>query len=191
MTTALPLKNQSAYLHYCSEVRASIQQNNPGIKSVDIVKKQGEGWKSLSVADKQKYEEIAKVDKERYLKEKSDWTASNPGVVIEKKVKVKRAKKVAAAAPAGEEEIVILDEELAQPPAPVVVVPVPVPAPAAAVVAEPAEVKKKAPNKFQNFCKVYRPKLKVEKPTLQPKEVLTELGVLWKALSVEEQEKYI
>ena len=39
MTTALPLKNQSAYLHYCSEVRASIQQNNPGIKSVDIVKK--------------------------------------------------------------------------------------------------------------------------------------------------------
>jgi len=48
MTTALPQKNQSAYLHYCSEVRASIQQNNPGIKSVDIVKKQGEGWKSLS-----------------------------------------------------------------------------------------------------------------------------------------------
>lgn len=189
MTTALPLKNQSAYLHFCSEVRASIQQNNPGIKSVDIVKKQGEGWKSLSVADKQKYEEIAKVDKERYLKEKSDWTASNPGVVIEKKVKVKRAKKVAATTPAVEEEIVILDEELAQPPAPVVV-PVPVPA-AAAVVAEPVEVKKKAPNKFQNFCKVYRPKLKVEKPTLQPKEVLTELGVLWKALSVEEQEKYI
>jgi hypothetical protein len=189
MTTALPLKNQSAYLHYCSEVRASIQQNNPGIKSVDIVKKQGEGWKSLSVADKQKYEEIAKTDKERYLKEKSDWTVSNPGVVIEKKVKAKRAKKVAAAAV--EEEIVILDEELAQPPAPVVV-PVPAPAAAAAVVAEPAvEVKKKAPNKFQNFCKVYRPKLKVEKPTLQPKEVLTELGVLWKALSVEEQEKYI
>ena len=40
MTTALPQKNQSAYLHYCSGIRASIQLNNPGIKSVEIVKKQ-------------------------------------------------------------------------------------------------------------------------------------------------------
>ena len=181
MTTALPQKNQSAYLHYCSVVRASIQLNNPGIKSVEIVKKQGEGWKNLSVNEKQKFEETAKVDKERYLKEKDEWTTNNPGVVIEKKVKVKRAKKAAAVV---EEEIVILDEELAAPE------PVAVPVPTVVVVVAP-EVKKKPLNKFQNFCKVFRPKLKVDKPTLQPKEVLTELGVMWKALSVAEQDKYI
>jgi structure-specific recognition protein 1 len=185
MTTVLPLKNKSGYLHYCSDVRPTIQKAFPDIKSVDIVKKQGDGWKSLSAEDKQKYEEKAKVDKERYLKEKDEWALKNPGVVIEKKVKVKRAKK-AVANPAEEEEIVILDEELVQeeaPVAPVVVAP---------VVEEAVKEKKaRAPNKFQNFCKAYRPKLKVEKPKLQPKEVLTELGALWKALSPEEQEKYV
>lgn len=185
MTTALPLKNKSGYLHYCSDVRPTIQKAFPDIKSVDIVKKQGDGWKSLSAEDKQKYDEKAKVDKERYLKEKDEWALKNPGVVIEKKVKVKRAKK-AVANPAEEEEIVILDEELVQeeaPVAPVVVAP---------VVEEAVKEKKaRAPNKFQNFCKAYRPKLKVEKPKLQPKEVLTELGALWKALSPEEQEKYV
>ena len=94
---------------------------------------------------------------------------------------MKRAKKAAAVV---EEEIVILDEELAAPE------PVAVPVPTVVVVVAP-EVKKKPLNKFQNFCKVFRPKLKVDKPTLQPKEVLTELGVMWKALSVAEQDKYI
>lgn len=185
MTTVLPLKNKSGYLHYCSDVRPTIQKAFPDIKSVDIVKKQGDGWKSLSAEDKQKYEEKAKVDKERYLKEKDDWALKNPGVVIEKKVKVKRGKKAAATPAAAEdEEIVILDDELVQEP-------VPVPAAVVPEVVEIKEKKARAPNKFQNFCKAYRPKLKVEKPKLQPKEVLTELGALWKALSPEEQEKYV
>jgi hypothetical protein len=189
MTTVLPLKNKSGYLHYCSDVRPTIQKAFPDIKSVDIVKKQGDGWKTLSAENKQKYEEKAKVDKERYLKEKDEWALKNPGVVIEKKVKVKRTKKAVSATPAEEEEIVILDEELVQEEAPAVVVPVVVDAPV--VVEEAKEKKARAPNKFQNFCKAYRPKLKVEKPKLQPKEVLTELGALWKALSTEEQEKYV
>jgi hypothetical protein len=196
MTTALPLKNKSGYLHYCADVRSTIVKSNEGIKSVDIVKKMGEGWKALSDGEKQKYEKRAVDDKERYLKEKDEWTASNPGVVIEKKVKAKRTKKDA---PAAEEEIVILDEELVQE-EPVVAAKVPAgkkKAVAAAVepvaaAAEPvAEKKARAPNKFQNFCKLERPKLKVSKPQLQPKEVLTELGALWKALSPQEQDKFI
>lgn len=198
-TTAaeLPLKNKSGYLHYCADVRPTIVKSNDGIKSVDIVKKMGEGWKALSDGEKQKYEKRASDDKERYLKEKEQWTLNNPGVVIEKKVKVKRGGKKP---PSPEEEIVMLDGELVQedeaPPAPVVVTKkaqkVEV---AAAVVEEPvaavAEKKARAPNKFQNFCKLERPKLKVSKPQLQPKEVLTELGALWKALSPTEQEKFI
>jgi hypothetical protein len=188
MTTALPLKNKSGYLHYCSDIRPVIRKSFPDIKSVDIVKKQGDGWKNLSDEEKYKYEEKAKVDKERYLKEKDEWAMSNPNVIIEKKVKVKRAKKAVAAPAAEEEEIVILDEELVQEDAPAAVV-----APAAVAIVEEAvkEKKARAPNKFQNFCKVLRPKLKVDKPKLQPKEVLTELGAMWKALSPEEQEKYV
>lgn len=199
MTTALPLKNKSGYLHYCSDVRSTIVKSNEGIKSVDIVKKMGEGWRALSDGEKQKYEKRAVDDKERYLKDKDEWNASNPGIVIEKKVKAKRTKKQDA--PAAEEEIVILDEELVQE-EPVVAVKVPAGkkkavAVAAAVepvaaAAEPvAEKKARAPNKFQNFCKLERPKLKVSKPQLQPKEVLIELGALWKALSTQEQDKFI
>ena len=183
MTTALPLKNKSGYLHYCSDVRSTIEKTNPGIKSVDIVKKMGEGWKAISADEKLKYEKRASEDKERYLSQKSEWTTNNPGVVIEKKVKVKRAKKAAAV----EEEIVIMDDELVQED--------PVVAPAAVAVVESpapvAEKKARVPNKFQNFCTFYRPKLKVDKPQLKPKEVLTELGALWKALSTQEQDSYI
>lgn len=200
MTTALPLKNKSGYLHYCADVRSTIVKSNEGIKSVDIVKKMGEGWKALSDGEKQKYEKRAVDDKERYVKEKDEWTAKNPGVVVEKKTKTKRAKKQPAAAV--EEEIVILDEELVQEDPVVVAKPAATGGKKKAAVVEPvvvaaaepvvlSEKKARAPNKFQNFCKLERPKLKVSKPQLQPKEVLTELGALWKALSTEEQEKFV
>ena len=186
MTTELPIKNKSGYLHYCSDVRETIKKNEPDIKSVDIIKKMGQGWKSLSQEEVKKYETKAAADKERFLREKQEWTLKNPNAVIEKKTKTKRTKKQVETP----EEIVIMDDELVQESDPVVV-----PEPVAAV-PEPAAVeaatdgKKKKPNKFQNFCKKQRPILKSQKPTLQPKEVLTELSVLWKALSQSEQESY-
>lgn len=211
MTSTLPKRPVSDYIHYCAVARDQIKSANPDMKTKDIVVQMGASWKQLTPEEKEKYSALAKLDKERYTKEMESWTANNPGVVIEKKVKVKKAKKAVAAVaddevPAAEEEIVISEEELVQPavtekpkktrkaktvaaPEPVAAPPapvVPVPAPAAA----PAEKEKKPPSRYQNFLKVQRPLLKESKPDLKPKDVLTELGAMWSKLSLKEQEQY-
>lgn len=204
MTSTLPRRPVSDYIHYCADAREQIKKANPEMKTKDIVIQMGAGWKLLSPEQKEKYSAKAKLDKERYTLEMESWTANNPGVVIEKKVKVKKAKKTDAApavAAEPEEEIVIEEEELVQPTpekakkprkakavaAPVVAVAAPLVA-AAPVVATAAPEKK--PSKYQNFLKIQRPLLKETKPELKPKEVLTELGAMWKRLTPEEQEKY-
>lgn len=198
-SSSVPIKNKSGYLLYCSDVRETIKASNPEIKSVEIVKRMGEGWRNLADDKKKGYEDRAIVDKERFLKEKEAWVASNPGVDMTVTKTKKRVKKATTAEPEPE-EIVIMDHELVQeevveaPLAPkkrgtkkaVVTEPV-VEAPAPVVV---VEEKKKPLNKFQNFCSIQRAKLKVEKPQLKPKEVTTELGALWKALSPQEQEAF-
>ena len=203
-SSSLPIKNKSGYLLYCSDVRETIKAGNPEIKSVEIVKRMGEGWRNLAEDKKKGYEDRAVLDKERFLKEKEAWVASNPGVEMTVPKTKKRAKKEKATTTVADpEEIVIMDHELVQevaveaPPAPtkkraskkatadVVAEPV-VEAPAPVVVEE----KKKPLNKFLNFCSIQRAKLKVEKPHLKPKEVTTELGALWKALSPQEQEAF-
>ena len=209
MTSTLPKRPVSDYIHYCAVARDQIKSANPDMKTKDIVVQMGASWKQLTPEEKEKYSALAKLDKERYTKEMESWTANNPGVVIEKKVKVKKAKKAVAAAdevPAAEEEIVISEEELVQPavtekpkktrkaktvtaPEPVAAPPAPV-APAPAPAAAPAEKEKKPPSRYQNFLKVQRPLLKESKPDLKPKDVLTELGAMWSKLSLKEQEQY-
>jgi hypothetical protein len=198
-SSSVPIKNKSGYLLYCSDVRETIKSSNPEIKSVEIVKRMGEGWRNLADDKKKDYEDRAIVDKERFLKEKEAWIASNPGVDMTITKTKKRAKKEKVVTNGEPEEIVIMDHELVQEatPAPkkrgskkvataVVAEPV-VEAPAPVVV---TEEKKKPLNKFQNFCSIQRAKLKVEKPQLKPKEVTTELGAMWKALSPQEQEAF-
>ena len=170
-------KNKSAYLHFCSEERIKIKGEQPDIKSTDIVKVMGERWKALTDKDKEKYDALAKVDKERYLGEKQTYLEQNPPV---KKTKGKKKKEEA---------------EVEAPPSPPVEITVEVP-----VVEEPVQeaekteekkAGKRAPNKYLNFCKVQRPLLKAQKPDLQQKQVLTELSAMWKALSEAEQAKYV
>lgn len=211
--TSVIVKNKSGYLLFCDDVRESIKKENPEIKSVDVVKKMGDGWRNLPSDQKEAYQQKATVDKERYLKEKEQWAVENPGVIMEKKKpKAKREKKSAAPSAAAAEEIVILDHELVQEDAPVVEAPAPTKKAtkskakvAAATVVVPevvvtpeAEVKvdgepekkSKTLNKFQNFCAIQRPKLKAEKPQLKLKDISGELSVMWKALSPQEQDGF-
>jgi hypothetical protein len=211
MTSTLPKRPVSDYIHYCAVARDQIKTANPDLKTKDIVIQMGAGWKQLSPEEKEKYSALARLDKERYTKEMEAWTANNPGVVIEKKVKVKKAKKADEPAPvaepvgaAAEEEIVITEEELVQPvvaekpkktrKGKAVAAPEPTVAPVVVAepepVAAPVEKEKKPPSRYQNFLKAQRPLLKEAKPDLKPKEVLTELGAMWSKLSVKEQEQY-
>jgi hypothetical protein len=212
MTSTLPVKNKSGYLIYCSEVRETIKASNPEIKSVEIVKKMGDGWRTLSDDKKKDYEKKALADKERFLAEKEAWIANNPDADgLPKKVVKKRTKKASSSSAAEPEpEVVVVEEhELVQekaPPAPPAAPAAPVaPAPKKktkkAVAAAPAveapvakaplvltveDKKPKKMNKFQEFCSIEREKLKIEKPDLKPKEVVTELAAMWNALKEKE-----
>lgn len=168
-------KNKSAYLHFCSQERSKIKSEKPDIKSTDIVKVMGERWKALSEKDKEQYNVLAKVDKERYMSEKQAHLEQNPPVKKGKKKK--------------EDKVVVVE---AQPPSPPVEVEITTETvPEVEVVSKPEEKKVKKTNKYLNFCKAHRPILKAEKPDLQQKQVLTELSLIWKAMSEEEQAKYV
>jgi len=61
-----PKKPMSAYLMFGNTQRAKIKQENPDMKSADIMKKIAEEWKKLTSTEKEPYEHMAKRDKERF-----------------------------------------------------------------------------------------------------------------------------
>lgn len=57
-------RNKSAYIYFCIEQRPHLQET--GKPSKDIVKILGQKWSVLTISDKIKYVEQAKLDKQRY-----------------------------------------------------------------------------------------------------------------------------
>lgn len=64
-----PKKPLSSYMFYCKHSRTSIKEDNPEATFGQIGKLLGNTWKSMSKADKKKYEDMAAEDKERYKEE--------------------------------------------------------------------------------------------------------------------------
>ena len=66
----------TAYLFYSMEMRPKIGQDVSGSnRGRDIASKLGEGWRSLSVESRQRYETMASHDRERYYKEMTVYNA--------------------------------------------------------------------------------------------------------------------
>ena len=62
-------------MFFCKEERENVKLNNPEIDNKEILKELGLRWKDLKENDKEKlkhFENLAKDDKERFLKEKED-----------------------------------------------------------------------------------------------------------------------
>jgi len=76
-----PKKPLSSYLYFSKEVRKEITESNKGVNSKDISKIIGKKWTSLGSTEKKKYEDMAAVDNERYLKEVKETS----GPEVEKK----------------------------------------------------------------------------------------------------------
>lgn len=72
-----PKRPLSAYMHYTSERRKAIVEDQPDLKSrpTEVSKIIGAEWKELGEEAKAKWRKIAEVDKKRYEKEKKE-TAS-------------------------------------------------------------------------------------------------------------------
>ena len=66
---AQPKKARSSYLFYSEETRPLLKVQHPELGVMDIAKLQGEGWKGLTEAERQKYVRAAEEDKLRYVRE--------------------------------------------------------------------------------------------------------------------------
>jgi len=74
-----PIRAKSGYLMFCVENRPLVVAENPSITNTDIVTELAKRWqevKSAGGAELQKYVDFAKLDKERYEKEKIQFDES-------------------------------------------------------------------------------------------------------------------
>jgi len=68
-----PKQPLSGYVHFLNERRESVRGENPDITFSDLSKKLAAEWSALAEPEKNKYNELAKRDKDRYDKEFSDY----------------------------------------------------------------------------------------------------------------------
>ena len=131
-----PTRAKSGYLIFCVDKRPIVVSENPSITNTDVVTELAKRWNAVKSAggdELKKYEELAKLDKERYEQEKSVWNSNKPQdipeeevVVVEKtKKKVSKKKKEAvvpvdAGVEESKEEILEEDESAPVAPEPVV-----------------------------------------------------------------------
>ena len=96
-----PKKGKSAYLFFCEEERPKVKEDlGDEVKSSEVTTELGVRWRDLhedssSAATKRikKYMELAKQDKERYEREKAEYSPPTEEELKEKKEKKKVVKK--------------------------------------------------------------------------------------------------
>ncbi len=62
-------------MFFTTDKREEVKKNHPGIAFTDIAREISKLWAALSEANKKKYNDLAKKDKERYEKEKASYEA--------------------------------------------------------------------------------------------------------------------
>lgn len=80
-----PKKAAPPYFIFCKEYRARVVEENPDLKSTEIMSKLGAMWKELSEKEKKRYKELNEVDKQRYAKEMESYVPSPGFPQIKKK----------------------------------------------------------------------------------------------------------
>jgi hypothetical protein len=83
-----PRRNKSSYLIFCEERREHIKKNNPSISSTQLIRELGSAWKTVSAADKTRYEALAVKDKSRFEAEMRTYV---PPADLETRVRPKKA----------------------------------------------------------------------------------------------------
>eukprot|EP00698_Gefionella_okellyi_P013075 TRINITY_DN3557_c0_g1_i1.p1 TRINITY_DN3557_c0_g1~~TRINITY_DN3557_c0_g1_i1.p1 ORF type:complete len:352 (-),score=110.91 TRINITY_DN3557_c0_g1_i1:589-1644(-) len=74
----------SAYFIFAGEKRAQIKADHPDLSLVDVARKLGEQWSTVSPDEKQRYEKLAAEDKERYAADKAEWEEKHPGETLKR-----------------------------------------------------------------------------------------------------------
>mmetsp|Transcript_36257 Transcript_36257/g.65285 ORF Transcript_36257/g.65285 Transcript_36257/m.65285 type:complete len:384 (+) Transcript_36257:431-1582(+) len=70
-----PKRARGSFVFFTFDMRPKVVEEYPGIKFVDMGVVLGERWRALPATDKQKYEEMAQDDKQRFNKEMEEYSA--------------------------------------------------------------------------------------------------------------------
>ncbi len=74
-----PKRAKSAYIFFCSAMRATVKEEMGDAKATEVTRKLGKLWKQLTDEDKQPYQECAEADKKRYADEMEAYSGSSGG----------------------------------------------------------------------------------------------------------------
>lgn len=67
-----PRRPQCAFFFYIADRRASLREEQPGLKAMDTGRVLGDEWNKLTEEEKVPYQELAQKDRERYNEEKEE-----------------------------------------------------------------------------------------------------------------------
>eukprot|EP00731_Ephydatia_muelleri_P031009 Em0022g523a len=70
-----PKRNMCAFLHFCSEKRPKLKEDNPTATVGGMAKLLSSTWKEMSIEQRRPYEHLAERDKERYEQQKQAYEA--------------------------------------------------------------------------------------------------------------------
>lgn len=70
-----PKRARGSFVFFTFDMRPKVMEEYPGIKFVDMGVVLGERWRALPADQKQKYEEKAQEDKQRFNKEMEEYSA--------------------------------------------------------------------------------------------------------------------
>lgn len=88
-----PKKPLTSYMLFMSTMRSKIKEQNPDMNFADLSRAVAKDFKALTPDGKQKYEDMAKADKERYANEMKNYTPPSDEEVDEKRKKDPNAPK--------------------------------------------------------------------------------------------------
>ena len=72
-----PKRALSAWIIYTNEQRPKFKANNPEKSTTELTTLMSQEWRNMTDSDKKKYEDLAVVDKERYMKEKEEFESNS------------------------------------------------------------------------------------------------------------------
>ena len=164
-----PFKNHAYFvLSLFNQTRNSLRQSNPDMKNTDLMKHLGEMWRELKPELKEKYETMAKLDKERYEKQLSGYVAPQgmtpTGRPRTTKKDANNNNAVSDGTPARKSRKTKENYDPARP--------------------------KRAISAYFYFSAKTRDEVKKENPDFKMTQVAKRLGVLWAGLSEEERKPF-
>jgi hypothetical protein len=168
-------KNKSSYMFFCIEERDTIKKDRPELNNKELVTELARRWgvvKELEHERLKGFQELAKADKERYLKEKENLKQEPVNGSLtenEPETKPKKTKRTKKSDTTNKLDTTETSKSLS-------------------VRIEP---KKTKINGYLNFCKKMRETVKKNNPDLiLATSIQKELGRMWKELSDIEKENY-